>query len=207
MSETKQKILFKSLKLFNALGISEVSLRNIADAAGMSVGNLQYHFKKREDIVEALYFQLVDEIDGIYFLKTDSLLRSFLEISKEMMTILYKYHFFLLDFISITRRNKKIKSHYSKLSKRRESESLQVLAVLIQQGLFREEKLKDEYHHLYKRIELMSNFWFSSILIQTKSLTKKSIEEYSLLVSKSVYPYLTKKGQTQYAKIYPFQVM
>jgi len=46
MSATKQKILKQSLQLFNELGISNVSLRDIADEAGISVGNLQYHFKK-----------------------------------------------------------------------------------------------------------------------------------------------------------------
>ena len=63
-----------------------------------------------------------------------------------------------------TPRNQKIKSHYSELSKRREIASLKVIDVLIKNGLFREELLKNEYRCLYKRIEVISNFWFSSIL-------------------------------------------
>ena len=64
MSETKLKIIKQALLLFNNNGTANVSLRAIAKETGISIGNLQYHFKKREDIIEALYFQLVDKIDA-----------------------------------------------------------------------------------------------------------------------------------------------
>ena len=207
MNETKHKILVKSLTLFNDCGISNVSLRTIADEVGISVGNLQYHFKKREDIIETLYYQIVEKIDRIVFIKTDNLLKSFLNISIEIFTILYEYHFFLLDFITITRNNKKIKSHYSELSKRRAAEFLEVADVLIKIGLFREELLKNEYKNLFKRVEVISNFWFSSVLIQAEVLSKDSVEEYSLLISQSIYPYLTDEAKKQYADIFPSQLI
>lgn len=205
MNETKRKILIKSLKLFNDCGISNVSLRTIADEVGISIGNLQYHFKKREDIIETLYFQLVIKIDSISFIQTDNLLKSFFNISMEIFAILYEYHFFLLDFVTITRRNQKIKSHYAGLSKGREIEFLKVVDILIKNGLFREELLKNEYHNLFKRIEVISNFWFSSILIQAEVLSKESVEGYSLLISQSIYPYLTDEAKKQYANIFPGQ--
>ena len=80
MNATKQKILMKSLELFNTSGISKTSLRTISDEVGISVGNLQYHFKKREDIIEALYFQLVAKMNSIFFIPTDDLLKSFLNL-------------------------------------------------------------------------------------------------------------------------------
>lgn len=207
MNETKHKILIKSLKLFNSTGTSNVSLRNIADEVGISVGNLQYHFKKREDIIEALYFELVGKMDTIFFVPKEDLLKSFLNISKEIITTLYGYNFFLLDFVTITRKNHKIKSHYSELSKRRELESLKMVSVLINNNLFREELLKNEYRSLFKRIEIISNFWFSSVLIQADVLSKESIQEYSILISQSIYPYLTDEGRNQYVNIFPSQLV
>lgn len=207
MNKTKQKILIKSLKLFNDNGISNVSLRTIADDIEISVGNLQYHFKKREDIIEALYFELVKKLDGIFLTSPEDLIKSFLDISEEMISTLYDYRFFLLDFVTITRNNPKIKKDYSELSKRRETETLQLIGILIQQGLFREELLKDEYSSLFKRIEIISNFWFSSVLIQANSLTKESIQEYILLVSQSIYPYLTDEAKSKYNEAFPAQKM
>ena len=155
-----------------------MSLRTISDELEISVGNLQYHFKKREEIVEALYFQLVEEIDSIAFEAGDNLIKSVMQISIEVFTKMYEYHFFLLDFVTITRNNQKIKSHYAELSKRREQEFLQVVAVLIQQSVFREERLKNEYHGLYKRVEMMGNFLFFSVLIQGDVLKDDFLQKY-----------------------------
>ena len=203
MNSTKLKILTNSLDLFNQDGISNVSLRLIADKVGISVGNLQYHFKKREDIIEALYFQLVEEIDGITFEPSENMLKSILKISTQVFTKMYLYRFFLLDFVSITRKNGKIKEHYSELSKRRVLEFLQVVEVLIQHSTFREERLINEYQGLYKRIEVMSNFWFSSELIQVDKLDDQCINEYRLMITQSIYPYLTVRGREQYALTFP----
>lgn len=205
MNATKQKILITSLELFNTTGVSNVSLRVIADAMGISVGNLQYHFKKREAIIEALYFEIVKKIDAIFLLKTDNVLQAFFNVSTEMFKVLFTYRFFLLDFVTITRNHQKIKKHYAALSKQRQETFLNIANVLIEKGLFRAPLLKDEYKNLYKRIEVLSNFWLSSVLIQAHTITDSSIEEYTLLVSQNMYPYLTDKAQKEYLKMFPNQ--
>ena len=205
MSETKLKIIKQALHLFNNNGTSNVSLRAIAKETGISIGNLQYHFKKREDIIEALYFQLVDKIDAIIFIPDHNLLASFFSISKKMFEILYDYHFFLLDFVTITRNNKTIKKHYSELSKRREMEFLFIVGVFIENGIFRKEVLKNEYRNLFKRTEIISNFSFSSIMIEENKITKKAIDEYATLISQSIYIYLTDEAKKQYESLFPSQ--
>lgn len=51
---TRQEILNTAKALFNARGYNAVTLRDIAGSLGISKGNLTYHFKKKEDIMEAL---------------------------------------------------------------------------------------------------------------------------------------------------------
>lgn len=55
---TKNKIERESERLFNTLGYHKVTMRQIADACGISVGNLTYHYPKKEDL-------LMLEHDGI----------------------------------------------------------------------------------------------------------------------------------------------
>ncbi|MFH6604284.1 TetR/AcrR family transcriptional regulator [Maribacter algicola] len=207
MSETKQKILLQSLKLFNARGVSKVSLRTISDALNISVGNLQYHFKKREDIIEELYFQLVKKIDDILVVNEGDLLNSFFSTSKQMISMLYEYHFFLLDFVTIVRNNQKIKHHYAKLSKQREEQFLMLVELMIKRRVLREELLKNEYKMLFKRIEVISNFWFSSVYIQSSTLSERVLEDYSLIVGQSIFPYLTEEGNKQFALIFPNEIV
>ncbi len=55
--DIKNEILETALRLFREQGYANISMRNIADALGMSVGNLTYHFKKKEDLIEAVIIE------------------------------------------------------------------------------------------------------------------------------------------------------
>ena len=59
---TKLEILRVAKELFNERGYNDVSTQNIADAMGISKGNLNYHFNKKEDIIEAV----VEEMHSHY---------------------------------------------------------------------------------------------------------------------------------------------
>jgi AcrR family transcriptional regulator len=50
----KEVILETSRQLFNQRGYNNVSMRDISKALGISVGNLTYHFRKKEELVEAV---------------------------------------------------------------------------------------------------------------------------------------------------------
>lgn len=122
-----------------------------------------------------------------------------------MISILYEYHFFLLDFVTVMRNNQKIKKHYSELSKHKERQFLMVVDTLIKHDLFRKEQLKEEYKTLFQRIEVISNFWFSSVLIQASKLSENVIDEYIVLISQNIFPYLTVEGQKKYLNYFPLQ--
>ena len=113
MKKTKEIILDTSLELFNSLGLSKVTLRTISKEMGISQGNLNYHFKKREDIIETLYFQLVQNIDNSMsrIQEPKNPFQLLVSISQTIMFNFYEYRFFLLDFVQIMRENNKIRNY------------------------------------------------------------------------------------------------
>ena len=51
MKKTQLKIVKTAIKLFNKGGVSNVRVQDIAVAAGISPGNLTYHYKTKKDLM------------------------------------------------------------------------------------------------------------------------------------------------------------
>ena len=59
--KVKEKIITKAIALFNDQGISSVSMKQIADALKISAGNLQYHYKGKEELLSKIYERMHQE--------------------------------------------------------------------------------------------------------------------------------------------------
>lgn len=57
-TDTKTRILDTALALFNERGTASVTTNHIAEALGMSPGNLYYHFRNKAEIVRALFARI-----------------------------------------------------------------------------------------------------------------------------------------------------
>jgi AcrR family transcriptional regulator len=64
-TRTRDRILEAALALFNSSGIVSVSINSIAAEVGISPGNLYYHFKTKEEIVERLVKRYEGRIEAI----------------------------------------------------------------------------------------------------------------------------------------------
>ena len=203
MKKTKEIILNTALSLFNTKGLAKIKLRTIASEMGISQGNLNYHFKKREELIEALYFRLVEDINSHILDEPnkENILRVLLEMSNKVMLDLYNYRFIMLDFVQIMRENKKIKVHFQKLQKVREQQFMYFFDVMIKSNLMRKEILPNEYKNLFFRLQMLGDFWISSAETSKKPLTKKLISQYEEIINQTIFPYLTNKGKKEYQSI------
>lgn len=200
MVKTKQRILDTALKLFNSVGLAKVTLRTIASEMNISQGNLNYHFKKREDIIETLYFNLVKNLDAVFVLKkeTKNVFEILFDVSEKVMSAFYDYRFIFLDFVQIMRENETIKNHYMQLVKQREAQVMQLFQMLITEEYLRKPILENEYENLYKRTQIMTDFWISSVVVSSKNVSRSSLSNYSKLINQNIFPYLTEKGRVCY---------
>lgn len=64
-TETRQVILDTAKRLFTERGYNAVSMGDIAQEVGISKGNLTYHFKKKELLIEALLDQNSPNYDWV----------------------------------------------------------------------------------------------------------------------------------------------
>ncbi len=108
---TKQRILDAALRLFNEEGYVNVRLAQIAEQAGMSVGNMAYHFPHKTQILEGIYQELLEQQRQLLseinlaplFENLDYFLQSTYNLQK-------KYIFFYLDTLELIRTSEELKS-------------------------------------------------------------------------------------------------
>ena len=63
---TKERIVDVAIELFNERGTAAVSTNHIAEAAGISPGNLYYHFRNKEAIILAAYERALLAYDQVW---------------------------------------------------------------------------------------------------------------------------------------------
>jgi hypothetical protein len=54
---------------------------------------------------------------------------------------------------------------------------------------------------LYKRFQILGDFWISDAEILNSNITKKTILTYSVILTQAIFPYLTIMGQKEYHSI------
>ncbi len=62
---TRERILELSLRLFNDFGEPNVNTTLIAEQMAISPGNLYYHFKNKDDIIQSIFQQFERELDKL----------------------------------------------------------------------------------------------------------------------------------------------
>lgn len=62
--KTKEHLMLVALETFYRKGIARTSLNEIAQAAGVTRGALYWHFKNKEDLFDALFQRICDDIEN-----------------------------------------------------------------------------------------------------------------------------------------------
>lgn len=105
--DTKQKILDAAIKLFNEQGYVNIRLQNIADEASISIGNLNYHFKHKIEILSAILDQIkLAQIDLLENLQLAPIFETFSNFLLQTFQLQKQYTFFFLDALEIIRTSK-----------------------------------------------------------------------------------------------------
>lgn len=202
MAAIKQKILEHSLELFNQNGATNTTLRNIAQSAGISQGNLNYHYKTRQDLIEALYFELIAKMDAEMerMVQAGSILSLLYESSLISMQVLYQYRFLLRELYFILKDNENIKKHYLPLQRLRKEQYLIIFKHLEDDGLMRSEDFAGEYSRLYERMNILGDNWINAAELLNAEINNP-VTYYHSLMFEVIYPYLTQSGKKHFLKL------
>ncbi|HMQ45816.1 MAG TPA: TetR/AcrR family transcriptional regulator [Saprospiraceae bacterium] len=196
---TKVRILETALSQFNEYGLANVSIRSISQAIAISPGNLTYHYKNIEAIVEALYMQLVATFDQriaqIHTVTVD--MAYLMEQTRANMHTLFEYRFLLLDFPHVARRIPTIQQHFHELVQSRLTQFALAFELLVAQDILQPERLPGTYKRLIYNLIIITNAWPSDSFLHFQGgyPPDKIIDFYTVQTAHMLLPYLTEKGQ------------
>ncbi len=198
---TKQKILNASIRLFNENGLANVRLQQIANETGISVGNLAYHFRNKEAILDAVVENMEEEIAEI--LATYRIFPNLIDFDNQLskyFSFLQRYPFYFMDSLEIER-------VYPEFSFRRRNQVAKMISQIrkrfdfnIKRGVIRKEPVPGLYDSVTHAIWILITFWMPQHLIREKDALI-SAEPFKKIIFNQIYPYLTDTGLAEYEQL------
>ncbi len=202
MIKTKEQIKLKGLELFNAEGISNITLRNIAKDLGKSYGNITYHYKTKEQLIQVLYIDMLEELKliGAQLHKSSNLFVSIINAPKLTFDLSLKYLFLFKDYIEIKRNYSAIAQAIDFSNSERKKGYKQLLSALQQQGLFRKDLDGEDLDYLMELSGAMRTFFFLN-LAKSEYNAPDLRDRYVEYINRLIIPYLSRKGKEEYLAI------
>lgn len=198
--KTKDKILLTAIKQYNEAGVQGITSRHIAAEMGISHGNLDYHYKTKEDIILAIYDKMREEMSDYFVAKKEnsSPIEHVHLLLIQLEEFQYRYRFMNLDVLEITRAYPQISALLQKTSEYRK---LQMDSIFqeFRTGEYMIEVKSEIFDQTQHIIRIIITFWLSQReVLATEKFTEKGAMVKSIWAI--INPYLTEKGKTEKEK-------
>jgi AcrR family transcriptional regulator len=158
---TRERILDISLVLFNTRGEPNVTTNHIADELEISPGNLYYHYRNKEDIVEHLFAQFEARMDQSLLLP-EGRLPNLEDIWLQLHLVfecMWEFRFLYRDLVDILSRSRKLKLHFGRILRRAAQSATAVLQGLVEAEIMRASAV--EIRATAENILLLTTFWLN----------------------------------------------
>jgi AcrR family transcriptional regulator len=158
---TRQRILDASLAMFNEQGEPNVTTNHIADELEISPGNLYYHFRNKDDIIEQL-FQRYEERMDTALVAPEGRLRDLEDIWLQLHLVfecIWEYRFLYRDLVDILSRNRRLRLRFARILKRAADNATTGMRGLVQAGVMRASAA--EVEATATNILVVATFWMN----------------------------------------------
>lgn len=159
--QTRQRILDASLAMFNAQGEPNVTTNHIADELEISPGNLYYHFRNKDDIIEHLFSRYEERIDAA-LTAPEGRLPGLEDIWLQLHLVfecIWDYRFLYRDLANILSRNRRLRIRFARILRRADEQAHDVMRGLQQNGVMRASA--DELDAAATNVLVIATFWLN----------------------------------------------
>ena len=188
--QTRQRILDASLAMFNAQGEPNVTTNHIADELEISPGNLYYHFRNKDDIIEQLFAGYEARMDAA-LTAPEGRLPGLEDVWLQLHLVfecIWDYRFLYRDLVDILSRNRRLRMRFARILRRADEQAHQVMRGLVQAGVMRASA--DELDAAATNILVIATFWLYYAAARGDKDEQASIRDGIVQVMMLIAPFL-----------------
>lgn len=201
--KTRDKIVHASLKLFNRYGERAVTTNHIADHLNISPGNLYYHFRNKEDIIQSIFTLYIDFIThSIEPPKENQSAEEFLTTyCKQVSESIWRFRFFHASMPGILYRDDELHRQYLDAHETLAERASAALVHLKKEAVIEIEA--EDIPDLVELMRLVTGFWVSYTMANSMKgrFTRARVDQGVSRLISLISPYGTAKGTEIFANL------
>jgi AcrR family transcriptional regulator len=188
--KTRNRILDVALRLFNEQGETNISTNHIADELEISPGNLYYHYRNKDDIIEQLFLRFEERMDQALVAPEgrDVTLEDVWLQLHLVFECIWNYRFIYRDIINILSRNRNLRLRFARILKRGSANAQGIMRGLNETGAMRASAA--EIEGLATNILVLATFWLNYANVRGEKDEQRAIQQGIVQVMMLVSPFL-----------------
>jgi len=200
---TRERILAASLALFNARGEPHVTTGTIADELNISPGNLYYHFRSKDQIVEELFarFEARIALEPEARLDGPGAIEDLWLYLHLMFEGIWEYRFLYRNLDDLLGRNRRLREHFGRIVEAKRDAVRRLCEGLVGAGLMKARP--DEIRSLTDNVLVVATYWLNYRALRGRpgSADARDLGEGAYQVMALVAPYLNARARTHLERL------
>ena len=200
---TRERVLETGLRLFNLFGEPNVTTTTIADEMVISPGNLYYHFRNKEEIVNDIFAAFSRELSPILAAPTQRSVNIedvwlFLHV---LFETIWKYRFLYRDLPDLLSRNRTLELQFKRILEQKIATATAILSGLQGRGAVALDAA--DIDALAKNMMVVATYWLSFAYVRNPRQFEESavVAEGVVQVLALYQPYLVGATRELFAQL------
>jgi AcrR family transcriptional regulator len=191
--QTKARILDAALELFNTHGATAVTTNHIAASAGLSPGNLYYHYRNKEAIIRDLVQErLFPALNAIWAPPQEAAptLADLHALLERHFQLWWQYRFFR-DVLNLVRNDPLLGELYRKIYAQRMQNIQALVGRLVVSGVLQPPTTPGQYTDIATTAWIIATYWLAYLETMGEAVTLQQVQRGAALVMQMLRPYLS----------------
>ncbi|MCY4211206.1 MAG: TetR family transcriptional regulator [Gammaproteobacteria bacterium] len=194
--DTQEKIKAKAISLFNEHGTGSISIGRIAAEAGISRGNLQYHYAHKQELIRAIYQDIAAEVLS-HWQGDDQqpTVRHMAEMFVRQFDYVWRYRFLYREMTVLVRADAVLAQRVRANRVSRIEAVVRFFNALVKNRILKKPRGGESLRYLVMMTWVFCDNWLNFVEIQGNEINSQGLQEGYDHIIEMLYPYLTRRAR------------